>query len=170
LLSDSISNPESIQKQFQITINIPHGYSNIIRNTNFIWMKKEFISGSNSLLISQLPFNRPKTELSATILKIQDSITSIYVKGTDSLSTMYIDKSFPVYFLKTGIGGKTAYETKGIWRLKDSFMFGSYVNYYIEDAVRNRVLFIVGFCYFPSKDKRDYMHELESIIEGVEIQ
>jgi hypothetical protein len=82
---------------------------------------------------------------------------------------MYIDKSYPIYFLKTKIDGKKAYETRGTWRLKNSFMFGSYVNYYIEDPDKNRVLFIVGFSYFPSKDKRDYMHELESIIEGIQI-
>ncbi|WP_264566002.1 DUF4837 family protein [Flavobacterium sp. N3904] len=172
LLSDSISNPKSIQNQFKITLKIPSSYSYIIRNNDFVWFKREFVGGSNSLLISELPLNalKNKSNLSSRILKIQDSISALYVKGADSLSKMYIDKSYPIYFLKTKIDVKTTYQTKGTWRLRDSFMFGSYVNYFIEDPDKNRVLFIAGFSYFPSKDKRDYMHELESIIEGVQIQ
>jgi hypothetical protein len=171
MLNDSIANPKSIQNQFQIIVKVPSSYSYVIRNNNFIWLKKEYVSGSNSLLFSQIPFNSVNNlkGLSSRILKIQDSISALYIKGSDSIATMYIDKSYPIYFLKTKIDGKKAYETRGTWRLKNSFMFGSYVNYYIEDPDKNRVLFIVGFSYFPSKDKRDYMHELESIIEGIQI-
>lgn len=172
LLANVSSNPKSIQNSFQVSLKIPSGYSYIIKKNDFIWLKKEVVGGSNSLMLSQLPLNalRTKANSSSRILKIQDSISALYVKGLDSSSTMYIDKTYPIYFSKTKINGKNTYQSKGIWRLKHSFMFGSFVNYTIEDPVNKRVLFLVGFSYFPSKDKRDFMHELESIMEGVKIQ
>ncbi|MFV8357050.1 DUF4837 family protein [Flavobacterium sp. XS1P32] len=38
------------------------------------------------------------------------------------------------------------------------------------DTQYNRILVLEGFCYAPSKEKRDLMHELESIIKSVEVQ
>lgn len=169
LLSDSILDPKKIQKQFQILLKVPNSYSYVVNGDNFIWLKKEFISGSNSLLISQLPLSAIKanSNVSSRILKLQDSIGALYVKGTKSTSTMYIDQSYPIYFSKTKLDGKLAYETKGTWRLKDSFMFGPFVNYMILDPDKNRILFLEGFSYSPSRDKRDFIHELESVIRGV---
>lgn len=172
LLSDSILNPKAIQKQFQIVLKVPNNYSYTIKKDDFVWLKKECISGSNSLLISKLPFSSMKSNLNvfSRILKLQDSIGGLYVKGTEPSSAMYIDQSYPIYFFKTKLEGKVAYVTKGTWRLKDSFMFGPFVNYIILDPNKNRILFLEGFSYSPSRDKRDYMHELESVIKGIKIQ
>jgi hypothetical protein len=46
-------------------------------------------------------------------------------------------------------------------------MSGPFINYAIIDADYNRILVLEGFCYAPSKDKRDLMHELEAIIKSV---
>jgi hypothetical protein len=172
LLSDSILNPKAIQKQFQVVLNVPNNYSYTIKKDDFVWLKKECISGSNSLLISKLPLSAMKSNLNlfSRILKLQDSIGGLYVKGTEPSSTMYIDQSYPIYFFKTKVEGKVTYVTKGTWRLKDSFMFGPFVNYIILDPDKNRILFLEGFSYSPSRDKRDFMHELESVIKGVKMQ
>jgi hypothetical protein len=172
LLNDSILNPKKIQKQFQIVLKIPNSYSYVVKEPNFIWLKKEFISGSNSLLISQLPLSvlKNSSDVSSRILKLQDSIGALYIKGTEPTSAMYIDQSYPIYFSKIELDGKVAYTTKGTWRLKDSFMFGPFVNYMILDPDKNRILFLEGFSYSPSRDKRDFMHELESIMQGVKAQ
>jgi len=172
LLNDSILDPKKITKKFKIGIKVPSSYSFILEKDNFVWMKKEFMSGSSSLLISQLPVNaiKNKSDITETILKIQDSIGALYINGAEANSTMTVDRSYPVYFFKTKIDNKVTYQIKGTWRLKDSFMFGPFVNYMIVDPDKNRVVILVGFCYSPSRDKRDFMHELESIVQGVQIQ
>ena len=171
LLNDSVLNPKTIQKQFQFTVNIPKNYFYILKREKFIWLKKEFISGSNSLLIMQLPVH--SINFSGDILKqfvaIHDSIGALYVKGKESNSSLYIDKSYPLYVQHISLDGKVAYEIKGTWRLKNSFMFGSFVNYLIIDAAKERILYLEGFCYVPSSEKRDYRHELESILKGVHL-
>ncbi|PKB16677.1 DUF4837 family protein [Flavobacterium sp. 5] len=171
LLNDSILNPEIIQKQFQLTLKIPKNYSYIVKNKSFVWFKSEFPSGSASLLITQLPictFNSEDNVLEK-VIKVHDSIGTLYIKGKEPSSSLYIDKTYPIYLSQITLDGKPAYETKGVWRLRDNFMFGPFLNYLIVDSKNKRIIYLEGFCYVPSRERRDYMHELESIIKSVQI-
>jgi hypothetical protein len=172
LLKGMVVNPKTIQKQFQLDLHVPKDYSFSIKNKNFVWLKREVFSGSTSILVTQLPLT--SVDLHANILnqilKIQDSIGATYIIGKEPNSKMYIDTSFPLYLSTIIIDGKTAYEAKGTWRLKDSFMFGPFSSYFIVDSKNNRIIYLVGFCYVPSKEKRDFMHELESVLKGVRIK
>jgi hypothetical protein len=47
-------------------------------------------------------------------------------------------------------------------------MSGPFINYSIIDRVNRRVVVLEGFCYDPSKEKRDLMFELEAIMKSVE--
>lgn len=171
LLKDSLVISKTIQKQFQLDLKVPKSYSFSIKNNNFVWLKREFASGSSSILVTQFPINNVKLgdNVLNQIVKIQDSIGAEYIKGQDSSSNMYVDASYPLYLLKTTLNDKMTYVTKGTWRLKDSFMFGPFISYLIVDSKKNRITYLVGFCYVPSKDKRDFMHELESILNEVRI-
>lgn len=169
LLNDSLLATNEIQKLFRLTLNIPKTYSYVEKNDNFIWLIKEFPSGSANLLISQLPFstfNKENAVLEKAI-KLHDSIGALYIKDKDSCSNQYMDKSYPLYLSKIILDGKLTYEIKGTWRLKDSFMFGSSINYFIMDSINQRIIYIEGFCYIPSGQRRDCKHELEAIIKGV---
>ena len=171
LLKDSVVISKTIQKQFQFDLKVPKSYSFSIENNEFVWLKREFSSGSASILVTQFPIEsiNLKDNVLDQVLKIQDSIGNVYVKGKEPASNMYIDTSYPIYLLKTTLDGKKAYETKGTWRLKNSFMFGPFISYLVVDSQKNRIIYLEGFCYVPSQDRRDLMHELESILKGVKI-
>jgi hypothetical protein len=66
--------------------------------------------------------------------------------------------------------GRNAYETKGTWQMKNDFMSGPFINYVIFDKENKRILVLEGFCYAPSKEKRDLMFELESIIKSIQFK
>lgn len=171
LLKDSVVVPKTIKKQFQLDFKVPKSYSFSIKNKNFVWLKREFSSGCSSILVSQFPISSVNLEGNTLnqIVKIQDSIGAAYIKGEEPSSKMYIDTSYPLYLLETTLDGKRTYETRGTWRLKNSFMFGPFVSYLIVDPKKNKITYLVGFCYVPSKDKRNFMHELETILKEVKI-
>jgi len=171
LLNGSEIIPQSIQNQFQLDLKVPKNYSFTIKNDNFVWLKKEFSRGSSSILVVQFPIKNInlKNNVLNQIVKIQDSIGALYIKGQEPTSQMYIDTSYPLYLLKTTLDGKMAYEIKGTWKLKNSFMFGPFINYLIVDNNKNRIIYLEGFCYVTSQDRRDFMHELETILKGVKI-
>jgi hypothetical protein len=140
-----------------------------MRRKNFIWLKSEITSGNNSVLIYQLPLSsiRKATAMSS-IVRSRDSIGRLYIHGTVLRSRMITEEAYSPYFSKVILAGKEAYETKGTWEMKNDFMTGPFINYAIVDKPNNRILILEGFCYAPSKEKRDLMFELESIIKSVQ--
>jgi hypothetical protein len=171
LLQDSVVISKTIQKQFQLELKVPKSYSFSIKNDNFVWLKKEFSSGSSSILVTQFPISSINFDENVLdqVVKIRDSIEATYIKGKEQTSKMYVDSSYPLYLFKTVLDGKTAYEIKGTWRLKKSFMFGPFISYLIVDPEKERIIYLEGFSYIPSQDRRDLMHELEAILKGTKI-
>ena len=49
-------------------------------------------------------------------------------------------------------------------------MSGPFVNYAVEDKKNNRWVILEGFVFAPSVEKRDYMFELEAIIQSVKFK
>lgn len=171
LFKDSLLDTQLIQNQLQLSLKVPKTYSYSLKNESFVWLIKEIPSGSTNLLITQFPLNTFKKDKSILnkLTKAHDSIGALYIKSKNSNSSQFIDKTYPIYFSQLTITDLPAYEIKGRWRMKNSFMFGSFIDYAIVDSKNDRVLFIAGFCYIPSGQRRDCRHELEAIIKGVRI-
>jgi hypothetical protein len=169
ITSLSLLNTYKIRNVFHIDLKIPSDYLYVNQNTNFIWLKKEIPSGNTSILIYQVPLSTLKKGKNSieTIIKMRDSIGSLYISGTEPDTNMITEESYAPYLFKTKLDGKETFETKGTWELKNEFMSGPFINYAIVDTKNNRILVLEGFCYSPSKEVRDLRHELESIIKSV---
>lgn len=170
IIDTSKINIKKIIRKFHINIDIPTGYSYVFERKKFIWLKKEISSGNTSLLIYQVPVSVLKSgsNILKNIIKTRDSIGNLYIHGTASNTKMITEDSYSPYLFHTNIKGKEAYETKGTWELKNDYMSGPFINYCIIDKKNKRILVLEGFCYDPSKEKRDLMFELEAIIKSIE--
>jgi hypothetical protein len=159
----------SFKKQFQLTIQIPSDFEPVLRKPNFVWLKKKIISGSSSLLLYQLPLKTiTTTNVAVDILKMRDSIGK-YIQGTEPNTYMISETGYTPYFFKSKINNRLAYETRGTWQLQNDYMSGPFINFTIVDEPNHRLLVLEGFCYSPSKEKRDVMHELEAIMHSVHL-
>lgn len=167
----SLLDPKIIENKFHTAIQVPTGYVYVLQKRNFLWLKKEFIGGNTSLLLYQVPLDKYRTDKnwSAKVIQLRDSIGNLYIRGKEPHTNMITEEAYSPYFSKTKLNKYTAYETKGTWQLNNDFMSGPFINYAILDTTYNRLLILEGFCYAPSKDKRDLMHELESIIKSARI-
>jgi hypothetical protein len=167
----ALLDPRIITNKFDIKIDVPSDYEYMIQESNFIWLKKELVSGNTSLLLYQVPINaiKNKNNLVSNIIKIRDSIGALYIHGKEPDTDMITEEAYSPYFFKIKLDDKVTYEMKGTWELRNDFMSGPFINYAILDEENQRVLFLEGFCYSPSKEKRDFMHQLESIIKSVTV-
>jgi len=165
----SLLDPKIVKTKFGISVDIPSTYEYMVQGDNFIWLKKEVVSGNTSLLLYQVPFKSIKNEdnLVSNIIKMRDSIGNKYIHGKEHDTDMITEEAYAPYFFKIKLDGKLTYEMKGTWELKNDFMSGPFINYTIIDEKNNRILVLEGFCYSPSKEKRDMMLELEAIIKSV---
>ena len=171
IIRKSPLNPTIIDTKFHIGLDVPSDYKYALHEASFLWLKKEIISGSSSLLIYQVPIPRiiNKNNLVSNIISMRDSIGKLYIHGKELNTDMRTEEAYAPYFFKIKLDGKTTYEMKGTWELKNDFMSGPFINYAIIDEEYGRILVLEGFCYSPSKEKRDLMHELEAIIKSVAI-
>lgn len=169
-LADSLLVTKKIKSKFNIDITIPGNYEYALTSKNFVWVKKEITSGNISLLIYQVPLQRIHNYHTVNdIVKVRDSIGKRYIHGRPKNSMMITEEAYFPYFSKIMFNTFDAYETKGTWQMKNDFMSGPFINYAIKDKANNRYLILEGFCYAPSKTKRDLMFEIESIIKSVKI-
>lgn len=167
--SKALLNPAIIKNKFHVQIQIPVGYEYMLHKKNFIWLKKNIISGNTSLLIYQIPLRTfKKNNIVGDIIKMRDSIGT-YIKGREPNTRMITGEAYAPYFSTILLDGKNTYETKGTWELKNDFMAGPFINYAVVDEANKRILVIEGFCYSPSNQERDLMMDLEAIIKSVKI-
>ncbi len=170
-IKDSLLDTKEIQKKFKINLSIPSKYEYVMRRRNFIWLKSEIVSGNTSLLIYQIPWKSigPNNPVN-NIINIRDFFGRRFIHGSAYNTKMVTDRAYSPYFSKTSLFGNNVYETKGTWQMKNDFMSGPFINYAIFDKAHRRILILEGFCYAPSKEKRNLMFELESIIKSIQIK
>lgn len=168
--SKSLLNPTVIKNKFHINLQVPSGYEYMLHKKNFMWLKKDIISGNTSLLIYQIPIKRltKGSDIVGNIVRMRDSVGR-YIKGREPDTPMITGEAYAPYFSNTILDGKKTFETKGTWELKNDFMTGPFINYAIIDKAYSRILVIEGFCYSPSNQERDLMLELEAIIKSVKV-
>lgn len=171
IFKDSLLDTKKIQKKFNVDLLVPSKYEYVMRRKNFIWLKSEIVSGNTSLIIYQIPWKsiNPNNAVN-DIVKIRDSVGKAYIHGSAYGTKMVTEEAYSPYFSKTTLAGNKAYETKGTWQMKNDYMSGPFINYTLFDKVHGRILVLEGFCYAPSKEKRDLMFELESIIKSIKIK
>ncbi|RAR72863.1 DUF4837 family protein [Flavobacterium aciduliphilum] len=167
--SDSLADTKAISKKFNIKIDIPIKYKLVLKKRNFLWYKKEITSGNLSLIFYQLPMKSIKhnSNIAKRITKIRDSIGRRYIHGAVSRTWMATEQAFSPFVSTVEIFKRKAYETRGSWELVNDFMNGPFINYALLDTSNKRILVVEGFCYASSKQKRDLVFELESIIKSI---
>ena len=125
-----------------------------------------------NLMLYQLPYDAIQRNDSVVnqIIKIRDSIGEIHIPGPTEGSYMITENAYTPFHFETLLDKKPALETKGIWDVKNAFMSGPFINYFIEDKPNNRWIVVEGFVFAPSVEKRDYMFELEAIIQSIKLK
>ena len=165
-MTKSLISDAQIQKKFGVSLKIGFGYKYDMVKDKFIWLRKEFTSGYNSILIYEVPIEQIEKDgnVIANIIQMRDAIGKENIQGTLPNTWMITEEAYAPYLFDVQVAGKKTYLTKGTWELKNDFMAGPFVNYAIKDTKNNRYLILEGFTYNPSKSKRDLVFELEAII------
>lgn len=154
----------TLSTRFGIELTYPSAYKTFKDTTNFVWIQKEVRKGHLNLIAYTLKENILEGSFNERILNIRDSIGKAYVPGRLDGSYQITERAFRPYFYRAIVDGKQAYLTKGTWEVANDYMAGPFVNYMIQDTLKNRILVVEGFVFAPTASKRDYMFELNTII------
>lgn len=168
----SLQETTQIEEQLGVTINFPSVYRYAKNEDKFFWIRKTLTTGTLDLVFYEVPLESIRKGDSAVIdiINIRNAFGKKYIEGDKPTSHMSTEMAFSPYVFKRTIDNKPAIETKGVWRMENDFMGGPFVNYAIEDKANNRYLIAEGYVYAPSVQKRDYVHEIEAILESIKFK
>ena len=168
----SLFNSTAVTEQFGINIQCPSIYRIAKQDDDFFWIRRDIKTGTVNLLIYTLPYDDTITKeaLAKRVITVRDSIGKQYIPGPVDGSYMTTEKAYTPFFGETKVANLKSFETKSIWQVKDAFMSGPFINYWIEDKINNRYLIVEGFVFAPSVGKRDYIFELEAIIQSITLK
>jgi hypothetical protein len=157
------------QQGFQL--KIPTNYNRVEDNGDFIWYRHH-LAGDHSmeLLAYTAPFSVGESLDAAGIIAVRNAFGKAHIPGQLEDSYMTTEAAYKPLVREVAMGRRKAYETRGKWEVKGVYMAGPFLNYTVVDKPNNRLIVVEGFTYAPGVEKRDYMFELEAILQTLEIR
>ncbi|WP_081439182.1 DUF4837 family protein [Polaribacter irgensii] len=162
-------------EEIGVSFTIPEEFKTVKDTGDFLWLRQHLTSGiaktgSNNILVYSIPLEE-ESKVSENIIPIRNAIGKKHIPGSDA-ETMYMttEEAYTPQTLETVVDGKKAFETRGKWEVKNDFMAGPFVSYFVVDKKHNRIVVFEGFTYAPSVNKRASLFELEAIAKSMKIQ
>lgn len=157
-----------IERDFGLKSRVPDPYFVAYDEEDVIWIRRETPVSSSNIMIHKMPY------------KSQDQLTREYLKSVrDSLGKKLVSTEIEGTFMQTNdvdlpmlvenkpLNGNYAIEARGIWEMVNDYMGGPFVSYLTINAKTNELYFIDGFIYAPSKEKREFMQNIEYVIQSL---
>ena len=82
---------------------------------------------------------------------------------------MEYEKSFPISFSNTKINNEFALGIKAWWNMVNATMGGPFISYTFLDKKNNRVIMVDAFVFAPNFRKRNFIKELDAIVQSIQV-
>ncbi len=155
---------KKIHEKFQVDIAVSKEYSLDVDKDNFMWLAREEGDRVMGLLMWKEPYtSQSQVETDRLIAKMNE-MTKQNVSGAQPDSYMADEPTVPPVVRRFHKDNVYCVQMNGLWQMENSYMGGPYVNVSIVDEKRGQIVTGVGFVFYPRKDKRDYVRQLEAIL------
>ncbi|MFO7869694.1 MAG: DUF4837 family protein [Bacteroidales bacterium] len=160
----------AIAKELQIRMDIPKGFEINKQVENFAWLSLESEEHSQGIIIYKRPYTDTLQLEKKSILHYRDSILKKHIPGPTEGSYMTTEYILPIQY-KVGRYIEDSYtvELRGKWRVENDFMAGPFISYTFVDTAHHDIFTIDGYVYYPNKNKRNYMRQVEAICRSTHI-
>ena len=159
-----------LNEKFGFTLTIPSAYKTFKENETTSWFQREIQNGHINILVTTTPYDEDivlEQNLEKIIVQ-HDSIGKSFIPGRLPNSYLITEKAYEPYVHSTTFGKKPAVEIRGTWEVKGDFMAGPFLQYIINDKPNNRNVVLQGFVFAPSTEKRDYVFEIETVLQSLQ--
>lgn len=161
-----ISKPiaEKLLEKFQVDIVIPRDYSLDVEKENFVWIAREEGEKNWGVLMWKEPYARKSQLEPDSLIAKMNAMTRKYVPGPTDGSYMADEPTVLPVVKRFEKNGVYAVQMNGLWQTENSYMGGPYVNQTIVDTKRGQLVTGLGFVFYPNRDKRQMVRQLEAIL------
>ncbi len=158
-----------LDRDFGVTMKVPPGFEIAKQEENFIWYKYDTPEIQQGIVLFTIPYESDSTFTVDYLLPIQDRVLRENIPGPTDGSYMATEKRVDQVFNVFEHNGNYAGEMRCLWRVENDFMGGPYITLAELDASNQRVVVAMGYVYAPSKDKRNFLRQVEAMIYSLKM-
>ena len=158
-----------LEKKFGISLIIPTGYTLDLDTTDFVWIESK---GREGMVQGILVYSYDKPEVNLTtdyLFAKRTQFTKRFVPGPTEGSFMTVESEAIPYRREITVNDIDVIELRNLWKLENDYMGGPFVSLSFIDEKNNKVINIDGFVFAPQFDKRDYLRQVEAILNTVQM-
>lgn len=159
---------KAIKKQFNLNMSVPNGFNVNKITDDFMWISLESKVHSQGLIIYERPYTDTSQFNKSNLLNYRDSIVKVHIPGPSAGSYMTTEYIIPVHeSIGRYINDDYTIELRGKWRVENDFMAGPFTNYTFCNPEKNKLITVEGYVYYPNKEKRNFMRQLQAICRSI---
>lgn len=166
---------ELVAEKFGIEINFPLESELAKEKNNFVWIKRERSKFKGNVaheivqgfFVFRYPYRGEADLAEAAVLAARDSVLKAHVPGPEPGSYMTTEYRYPPSSRAVTKNDRYTLMTDGLWRTEHSFMGGPFTCMTTVSNDGNYVVSVSGFVFAPNFQKREYIREIQAVIDGV---
>jgi len=154
-------------RNHQFTMRIPYGWRIDFedKNSKFIWFRNPGLVVDKNIWIYYKDYT--SIDVFEKVTDFRNEVTKKYIyddKDKNDTSYVVVETLVPPITRQANFNNKYAMEARGLWKTNNLSMGGPFISYVLVDEELDRVYYLDGFVYSPSKDQREFIRELETIL------
>lgn len=162
---------DSLKELVGIGFDVPQDYAVAKAEPGFMWLRRDLQDVVQNILVGEVPYRGPQQLTVDSAVAYRNRISRDAVRTNTEGSVMSTnDRDLPVVEQRVEIKGQEVLAAKGVWEMTDDYMGGPFFTYLIPDEAAGKLYVVDAFVYAPGskKGKRNYMQQLETIVETAE--
>lgn len=160
---------DRIENKFGIRLTVPRGYTIDLDTTDFMWIENR---GRGDLVQGILIYSYEKPQVDLTtdyLFAKRTQFTKKYVPGPTDGSYMAVETEAKAFRREIKVNDINVIELRNLWKVENDFMGGPFISFAMINEKQKKVINIDGFIYAPQFDKRDYLRQVEAILNSVQM-
>jgi len=155
---------DHLREKYQVDIIIPNPYTLDVEKENFVWIAREEGERNWGILMWKEPYTSTDQLNPDNLIAKMNAMTRNHVSGKRTGSYMADEPLFPPVVKRYEKNGVYTVQMNGLWQMENDFLGGPYVNHTIVDIKRNQLVTAHGFIFYPMREKRQMVRQLEAIL------
>lgn len=171
---ENIEATKKLKHSFKFSFTMSKDFSISTFKDDFAWFRKDYFANKQqrtlNIFVYKTPYIGEGMFKEEKIIELRDKIAKENISGPTRGSYMGTETRFPYSRNEVVINNINFIETRGLWRLFNDFMGGSFINYCFVNKKTNEFVMIDCFLYAPNQNKRDELMQMESIVHSIKIE
>ncbi len=155
---------EKVREKFQVDIVVPKEYTLDVDKDDFVWIAREEGEKNWGILVWKEPYTDQSQLEAENLIAKMNAMTKKYVPGPTDGSYMANEPTVFPEVKKFQKDGMYCVQLNGLWQTEHSYMGGPYVTLSMVDTKRGQNVTGMGFVFYPNRDKRQMIRQLEAIL------